>query len=617
MGRFLGKNVMKSRIGLGWIPLLLFAFSPPGVQAQDIRVEASVNANRIGMDDDLQLTVSIYGDGLGRASAPTLPQHEGFRVAGQSQSTSIQWINGQMSATRAIIYRMTPVREGKHLIDSISVTYRGTEYLTEPIEVEVVSGSVLGAGGGASTRPPGRFDRFSPPRRRNTATGKVFVEAVLSSPSVYVGEQVILSYRLYTQVPIVGLDIDQRPQLTGFWVEEVQAARDPEPQETTIDGEMFYVFDINPKNVLFPTKAGEATIGPATFSMGVRASSDPFDSFFFRSTDTIRRASKPVTLEVKPLPSEGRPRNFSGAVGQYELGLEINKETVAAGDPLTVEVVVQGKGNLKTVEVPELPTPENFRAYDPKTEEKLSASPQGFGGEKRWEFVLVPSSPGRYQVGPLSFSYFDPATEQYVETSADPLTLEVEGAGALVGAPVTVPRSEVRLMQRDVRYLKPAPAELGAQRTPFYRSSLFYVTLALPLFWNLGLVAYRWKQDTEASQPGVFRRRRARREAHGRLKLAAKAAHGEAKDFYEVTAAALYRYVADKTAASHSGLTTQQIDTMLAERGVPEPTRKDYLETIEACEFARFTPGERTRQEMEELLERAEQTIVALDKHLG
>ncbi|HEY7697538.1 MAG TPA: BatD family protein [Vicinamibacteria bacterium] len=320
---------------------------------------------------------------------------------------------------------------------------------------------------------------------------------------------------------------------------------------------------------------------------------------------------------MKPLPTDGRPANFSGAVGQYELGLEVDKEKVAAGDPLTVDVVVQGQGNLKTVEVPELPTPQNFRAYEPKTEEKLAATPSGFGGEKRWEFVLVPSSPGRYQVGPLSFSYFDPKTERYVETSADPVTLEVEGANALVDAPVAAPRSEVRLMQRDVRYLKPAPAELGAERTPFYRSGLFYATLALPLFWNLGLVAYRWKQDKETSQQGVFRSRRARKEAHGRLKLAAKAAHKEAKDFYEVTAAALYRYVADKTEASASGLTTQQIDAMLAERGVPETARKDYLDTIQACEFARFTPGERTRQEMEELLKRAEQAIVSLDKHLG
>jgi len=115
----------------------------------------------------------------------------------------------------------------------------------------------------------------------------------------------------------------------------------------------------------------------------------------------------------------------------------------------------------------------------------------------------------------------------------------------------------------------------------------------------------------------VFRRRRARKEAHRRLKVADKAAHHAAKDFYEVTAAALYRYVADKTEASHSGLTTQQIDSMLTARGVPETTRAEYLKTLEACEFARFTPGERTRQEMEELLKRAEQAILSLDKHLG
>lgn len=604
---------MRSKTKVVWIPALLLTFLPLSVQAQDIGVEASVNATRIGMDDDLQLTVTITGDTLGRAGAPKLPQHDGFRIAGQSTSTSIQWVNGQMSSTRSIIYRMTPLREGRFVIDSISVTHRGTEYLTKPIEVEVVSGSVIGPG----TSPPNPADRFSPPRSRNAPTGKVFVEAVLSRPTAYVGQQVILSYRLYTQVPILGLEIEQRPQLTGFWVEEIQAARNPEPKETTIDGETFYVFDLNPKSVLFPTKSGEVTIGPATFSMAVRGSSDPFDSFFFRSTDTIRRSSEPVTLDVKPLPTEGRPRNFSGAVGQYQLGIEIDKETVAAGDALTVDVVVEGEGNLKTVEAPELPTPQTFRAYDPKMEENLSATAAGFGGEKRWEFVLVPSSPGRYQVGPLSFSYFDPEAEKYVETSADALTLEVEGANALVNAPVAAPRSEVRLMQRDVNYLKPAPAELGVERTPFYRSALFFATLALPLFWNLGLVAYRWKQEKEVSQQGVFRRRRARKEAHGRLKLAAKAAHGGAKDFYEVTAAALYRYVADKTEASHSGLTTQQIDAMLSERDVPEIARKDYLETIQACEFARFTPGERTRQEMEELLQRAEQAIVSLDKHLG
>ena len=596
---------------LGTFCLLIFL--PREAGAQDFRVQASVSANRIGMDDDLQLTVSMFGDSLGRASAPMLPKLEGFRIGGSSQSTSIQWINGRMSATRAITYRLVPVAEGKHIIDRVSVTYQGTQYLTEPIEVEVVAGSVRPQGG----RRSDPFDAFNPPRQRRRAkvAGEVYVEAALSRPSTYVGEQVILIYRLYTQLPIMGLEVDQQPKLTGFWVEEVKMPKEPEWKETTVKGKTYYVFEIK-KSILFPTKVGTATIEPATFSMAIRGSSDPFDSFFFRTTDTIRRTTKPVSLEVKPLPSAGKPRDFSGAVGKFDLALEMDKDAIAAGEPLTVDVVVKGKGNLKTVEVPDLPTPDSFRTYDPKTEEKFSAGGSGFGGEKRWEFVLVPSAPGKYKLGPLSLSYFDPAKKSYVTAKAGPLTLNVGGATAIAGAPIAAPRSEVKLLRRDVRYLKPAPKELGVARAPFYRSGLFYATLALPMLWNLGLVAYRWKRESEASQVGLWRRRRARKGAHDRLKQAAKKAHHEAKDFYEVTAAALYRYVADKTEVSHSGLTTQQIESMLAERQVPESARVEFLKTIEACEFARFTPGDRSRQEMEELLARAEQAIVSLDKYL-
>ncbi|MEE9179680.1 MAG: BatD family protein, partial [Vicinamibacteria bacterium] len=463
---------------LGTFCLLIFL--PREAGAQDFRVQASVNANRIGMDDDLQLTVSIFGDSLGRASAPMLPKLEGFRIGGSSQSTSIQWINGRMSATRAITYRLVPVAEGKHTIDRVSVTYQGTQYLTEPIEVEVVAGSVRPQGG----RRSDPFDAFNPPRQRRRAkvAGEVYVEAALSRPSTYVGEQVILIYKLYTQLPIMGLEVDQQPKLTGFWVEEVKMPKEPEWKETTVNGNTFYVFEIK-KSILFPTKVGTATIEPATFSMAIRGSSDPFDSFFFRTADTIRRTTKPVSLEVKPLPSAGKPRDFSGAVGKFDLALEMDKDAIAAGEPLTVDVVVKGKGNLKTVEVPDLPTPDSFRTYDPKTEEKFSAGGSGFGGEKRWEFVLVPSAPGKYKLGPLSLSYFDPAKKSYVTAKAGPLTLNVGGATAIAGAPIAAPRSEVKLLRRDVRYLKPAPKELGVARAPFYRSGLFYATLALPMLW--------------------------------------------------------------------------------------------------------------------------------------
>jgi hypothetical protein len=585
--------------------------------AQDFEVEASVNANKLGIDDNLQLTVSIKGDTLGRAGQPQLPKLDGFRVGGQSTSTNIQWINGQMSSTRSIIYTLLPREEGEFVIGPITVEYQGEEYLTEPIEVEVVSGSILQRGGG----PGGRmdpFDMLSPFRRRRQRPeqqqGEIFVTAELSRRNAYVGEQVVLTYKLYSQVRIMGLQVDEQPQLTGFWVEDVELPDEPQIRETEVDGKPFFVVEIK-KNILFPTRSGNVEIGRAVFSMGVEdPSSDPF---FGSMTQTVRRSTQTLTLEVKPLPAVGKPADFSGAVGQFKLSAELDKEETTAGDPLTLSVVLEGQGNLRTVDPPKLPSLPGFRTYDPETEENTSTRNGRFGGNKKWEYVLVPDSAGRTQIGPLAFSYFDPAKKRYVELQAGPVTLDVAAATGVAGGAAVSSRGAVQVLRQDIRYLKPAPEELGMARSPFYETWLFFATLALPIVWNLGLVAYRMKRQSEAAHEGLWRARRARKMAQGRLKNAHKLARVASKDFYEETASALYAYVADKLGVSPSGLTTKNIDSMMEERRIPEAERKAFIDTIESCEFARFTPGERSREEMESLLDRAEKIIVALEKYFG
>jgi hypothetical protein len=412
----------------------------------------------------------------------------------------------------------------------------------------------------------------------------------------------------------MGLQVDEQPQLTGFWVEEVELPDEPQIRETEVDGKPFFVVEIK-KNILFPTRAGKVEIGRAVFSMGVEdPSSDPF---FGPRTQAIRRSTKPLTLEVKPLPAAGKPVDFSGAVGQFKLSAEIDKEETTAGDPLTLSVVLEGQGNLRTVEPPELPKLAGFRTYDPETEENTRTRNDRFGGTKKWEYVLVPDSAGRTQIGPLTFSYFDPASLKYVELQAGPVTLDVAAAAAAAGGMGGTSRGAVQMLRQDIRYLKPTPEELGVARYPFHKTWLFFTTLALPIVWNLGLVVYRMKKQSEAAHAGLWRSRRARKMAQGRLKNAHKSARTESKDFYEETASALYAYVADKLGVSPSGLTTKNIDSMMEERLIPEAERKAFVETIESCEFARFTPGERSRGEMESLLERAEKIIVSLEKHFG
>ncbi len=607
------------RLWIFRITLACLTFANPGTGLAQLQIEATVNAQRIGMEDELELTVSIRGDAMGRAGNPTLRRLEGFRTGGQSTSTSIQFINGQMSSTRTVIYRLIPRSEGKHIIGAISVDYQGKEYLTEPIEVEVVSGSVLpragrgGLGGGIDPLDP--FNMFSGRRRqqrRPVQEGEVFVSAEFSQPEAYIGEQVILTYTLYSQVQIMGLQVDQQPTLTGFWVEEVELPDEPKIRETTVNHKRFFVVEIK-KSILFPTKAGPVTVEPAVFSMAVRDTSG--DPFFGRLSQSIRRATKAISLEVKPLPTAGRPPGFSGAVGRFELSVELDKEEMPAGEPVTLTVALRGEGNLRTVETPELPPLAGFRTYDPKIEENLSAKSSGFGGEKKWQYVLVPDSAGEHRIDPLLFSYFDPSKQRYVELRAGPLTLDVAPSSTVAGGPAITSRGRVKLLRQDIRYLKPAPEAFGVAGSPFYRSGLFYASLALPLLWNLGLIVYRRKQQSEAAHAGMWRARRAQKMAQGRLKQAQKKARTASMDFYEETAGALYRYVADKLGVSPSGLTSQSIQAMLEEHDIPESLGLAYIKTLEACEFARFTPGERSGAEMEKLLDRAEKIIVSLEKH--
>jgi hypothetical protein len=462
------------------------------------------------------------------------------------------------------------------------------------------------------------FDMLSPFRRRRQQPrqqqGEVFVTAELSKRNAYVGEQVVLTYKLYSQVRIMGLQVDEQPQLTGFWVEDVELPDEPQIRETEVDGKRFFVVEIK-KNILFPTRSGEVEIGRAVFSMGVEdPSSDPF---FGPMTQTIRRSTHPLTLEVKPLPGVGKPANFSGAVGQFKLSAELDKEKTTAGEPLTLSIVLEGQGNLRTVDPPELPKLPGFRTYDPETEENMSTRSDRFGGTKKWEYVLVPDSAGRHQIGPLVFSYFDPVEKRYAELRAGPVTLDVAAAAATPGGAAASSRGEVQVLRQDIRYLKPVPQRLGAPRHPFYKTWLFFATLALPIVWNLGLVGYRMKRQSEAAHAGLWRARRAKKMAQGRLKQALKLARSESKDFYEETARALYAYVADKIGVSPSGLTTKNIDSMMEDREIPQTERRAFIETIESCEFARFTPGERSREEMESLLERAVKIIVSLEKRFG
>ena len=598
------------------LALALICFNSALATAQGVRVGASVNANRIGLQDVLQLTVVIEG-GTGE---PQLPPIEGFRLYGRSTSSQVSIVGGRMTSTNSYIYQLLPEKEGRFTIGAITVNVSGEEHRTEPIEIEVVAGSVVPRGSGRGVSPFGSMSRRSR-RAPSVDAGDVYLKAEVSKSSVYLGEEIIVTYRLYSSryVPL-GPQIEDDPPLTGFWAEEVGLDDSDTAKRQTIGGEPYLVFPLK-RRILFPTKTGELEVPPLTLSTAFRlTSSDPFDSFFSpgfsRGSSPIVVRSAPVKVDVKALPSAGRSREFAGAVGEFELTAELNREEVKAGDAVTLTLSIAGRGNLRIIESPSLPDTPGFRTFDPKTDETIRASRRGLRGSKQWEYVLVPESGGAKEIGPWSFQYFDPAAGKYVDATAGPLTLRVSGSADGI-ATATSARGEVTLLRQDIRYLKEAPRTLGVPLTPYYGSTFFYLTLALPILWNLGLVVYVRQREKEKTHSTLFRSSRAHRMAQGRLKRAAKLAAEGSKDFYEEIAAALYKYVGDKKSVSPSGLTTSSIDALLEDGGAADETRAEFLAVLSQCEEARFTPGTRSSEEMETLRARTEALIVSVEKQLA
>src|SRR5437867_4338837 len=265
--------------------------------------------------------------------------------------------------------------------------------------------------------------------RGRAAQPQLFVEARPSRSSLFVGEPLLLTYYLYTQTSVSGLQFAAAPQYTGFWAEDVQQPERPNGEPTTVDGVAYRRFPVMLK-LLFPTKAGRLTIPPATLSIGIPRQT------FFDAGGVVQRATKPLTVEVKPIPDEP---GFSGAVGRFKATASVDRSSLALGDAATLRFKVEGSGNLKWIDrAPELMVP-GAKVYPPQVKSDLKTEPGGIMGSRTWEFVVVPQTAGTLEIPSLAFSYFDPTAKHIVRSETPPVPLRVQGGAPGVAAPVPMP----------------------------------------------------------------------------------------------------------------------------------------------------------------------------------
>ncbi len=588
--------------------------------AAEPQVSARVSADRIGEGDSLSLTVEVRGDQVGGVEEPDLSGLADFTVAAgpsASTSTSMYWSGGRATSmtSRQFTYVLLPRRRGSLTIPTISVRAGDRVHRTDPITVEVVSGSgIAPRRGRALPGPRGRGGEAETP------AGEVLVEAQADRTEVYVGEQILLIYKVFTQAELAAVPTPQKlASYTGFWVEEIPNDPRASIHRVTRGGRSFVEITLM-KKALFPTTSGALVVEESVFELPVRVSSrDPFDSLFFNPARSLYRKTTPITIHVKPLPAEGRPASFTGAVGRYTITAATDREQAGVNEAVGLRVAIEGTGNIRTVGEPALPRMADYKRYEPKVDEKKELSGDRLTGSKTWDYVLTPLAPGRQDIPPIRFAYFDPERGAYVDLASAPLTVDVQrSAEAPDSAGGTPPqaRREVVALGRDIRYIKPASA-LALGGAPFHRSAAFATLLALPLIGNAGLLLVVRRRRSLAADAEGTRLRRAPAFARRRLKRAhALLDPARSSEFHQEVARALYGYLGEVLGTPAAGLTQDRADEMLAARGVGEPVREDLRRRLLECDYARFAPVPAGADGMRSLLGSAGQAIARLDAAL-
>ena len=576
--------------------------------AAEVEFTASVDRTRTTRSRPIELTLSISSSqNLPKVPTPQLKLDE-FDVYGPSVGVRTEIVNGRVTHARELTYTLYPRREGTFLLGPATLESGGRKYSTKAIEIVVAKGK-------GEAEPQSMEDNL-------------FVRVEQDREKVYVGQQVVLSYDLCYRYQLRDVGFEEVPAFSGFWTKDLFVAQRLEPQRQVIGGAAFNVVPLR-KVALFPASAGDHVIEPLVIRCSIaegRRRNSLFDAFslfedpFFGRGRTLLVRSPEVTVEVLPLPVKGRPPEFDGAVGTYRMMSTLQPPAPRAGDPVTLTLSIQGKGNIGAVGEPFLGDLAGFKKYDPKVSEEAGDTGSGYGGTKTFEYILIPEAPGTLAIPPARFTFFDPEARAYRTLQTDPRELAVGGhlRESEEDTRYLLSRKDIEVVGADIRHIKPDVGELG-DAGYLYRNVAFWLAQAMMPLAYAGL--YLWQRHRRRLEGDVAyaRRRGARGAAGRRLKTARRmlAEGAPPPDFHAEIHRAVLEFVADHLNRSAAGLEKEECSKELRRRGAPQQTVEDLGELLEECEFARYASGAVSAEEMRRTQDRAEELMVRLQMVLA
>ncbi|MDA7810073.1 BatD family protein [Flavobacteriaceae bacterium] len=563
------------------IILLIFFTYYSSVYSQDQGVSfiTEVSKKKLGVNENVRVDFKMNKDGDNFEA----PSFDGFRVVGgPNQSVSNMWINGKRTFSKTYSYFITPIKKGSYSIGQAKIEIDSKIYKTIPVKITVSESVTINK---------------NPNDASYVANENLHLVAEISNIKPYLNQGFSVVYKLYysPQINVTNVGEIESPEFNNFWSNNIKIPR-LQIERGSFKGES-YNYVIWKKIVLYPQKSGKLNILPLSLDVSVDVPTNKRDFFGNR---IYTQLSKTVTagkreINVSDLP-ENAPENFSGAVGEFEVELTSTKTELNASESLQVTLKVTGKGNLKLFSLPNLEVPSSLEKYDPEYKENVKTNIAGMSGNIANTYTLVPQFKGKYPIASVEFVYFNPKSKSYETIFSKEILINVlEGPSSYSQNNIDLKSSnsitnEISNSNNEFKFIKTKAGLTLLKKSNFIYSMTFYLLLLFPVSLIILVLLFFKSKKHSLSEIKDYKSRRANNLAKKYL-LESKISLEKKDVFYIALEKALHNFLKSKFLIETSEFNKDKITRLLTEKNIKKEIIELFINLIENCEFARFTPA--------------------------
>jgi hypothetical protein len=539
--------------------LALFGFIEFNLCAQDISFTAS-GPSVIGVGEQFRVVFKINTDDISKFTPPSISGFDILAGPSTSRMSSFNMVNGKTTNTSStsFTYVLAANKEGTFTISGAKVRTNNKTYASNSITIKVQKNPTQ------SQRA--QTQRGYSQNQNNQASVTVlddkalFIRASANKSKAVIGEEIIITYKLYTLVNISEYQVNRMPINKGFWIEEIDMSQDPTISTETIEGRQYQVATLR-KVIAYPQESGKLTIAPLDIDVVAHIASrsqrrvstgDPFFDSFFQSMgktgyEKVKKSIKSnvINVNVSELPKSNI--DFSGAVGNFQISATANPLQCKTNEAITLRYTISGSGNLSLIDKINLKIPEDFESFDPTINDQINKTPNGLNGKRTFEYILIPRVQGEFKIPKVSFTYYDLNTKTYKTISTNEFTLKItKGKDELSGLAQQMSERE-KYIKRDIEHIKTKPTNFYSQNSSIYIKPYLLLVFLIIIMLTNGFIVFKNKSNKKNSDISYVRYKKANKIALNRLKKAKKYLENYQKDeFYNEIAQATWNYLSDR-----------------------------------------------------------------------